>query len=73
MKKCFNFIPLLVEINHNMSYFQKQKGGAECGLFIIASASAIVLGKNPCKLQFIGQYFTVDTDTQYLLISNTGF
>ena len=36
-----------------MSRCQKQKGGADCGLFAIANATAITFGKNPCKLQFI--------------------
>ena len=36
-----------------MSRCQKQKGGADCGLFAIANATAIAFGKNPCKLQFM--------------------
>ena len=36
----------------NVSHSQKQKGTANCGLFTIANATAIVYSKNPSKLQF---------------------
>ena len=37
-----------------MSHCQKQKGGADWGLFAIANVTAMIaFGKNPCKLQFM--------------------
>ena len=32
---------------------QKQKGGADCGLFAIAFATAIAFGKRPGKIKFV--------------------
>jgi len=34
----------------NVSHSQKQKGSADCGLFAIATATALKYGKNPTKL-----------------------
>ena len=36
-----------------ISRSQKQKGNVDCGLFAIATTTALAFGKNPSKLQFI--------------------
>ena len=40
------------KLSIEMMNIQKQPNGSDCGLYVIANALAVCLGKNPCKIKW---------------------